>query len=228
MDVACDHSGTQSGASRYQRDSARLRLVLVCDDCGVERRELGIMGYRPRGRRVVGRLAGEIAVALGLDEHQIARVRLAAMLSDVGRDRIPAEILEKRGSLTADEWVQVRRQPELGAAMLADATFDDIRDWILCRRERVDGAGYPRGLCQDEIPLEARILAVAESYAAMTGERPHVPPRRPEEAVAELMKCAGTQFDATVVSALVRAGAEGVVPARGGAALVQAGVAPMP
>ena len=112
---------------------------------------------------------------MGLDDEQIARVRLTAMLSDVGRDQIPAEILDKRGPLTDDEWAQVRRQPELGAAMLADASFDDIRDWILCRRERVDGTGYPRGLRGDEIPLEARILAVAEAYVAMLSRPPAHP-----------------------------------------------------
>jgi HD-GYP domain-containing protein (c-di-GMP phosphodiesterase class II) len=182
-----------------------LRLVLVCDACGAERSELGRIGYRPRGRLLVGRLAEVTAHAMGLDQDQIARVRLTAMLSDVGRDQIPAEILDKRGPLSDDEWAQVRRQPELGAAMLADASFDDIRDWILCRRERVDGTGYPRGLRGHEIPLEARILAVADAYVAMLTERPHLPARSEQDAIAELMKCSGTQFDPVVVSAFVRA-----------------------
>jgi HD-GYP domain-containing protein (c-di-GMP phosphodiesterase class II) len=202
--MTCDHSGSHSGACRYERGSEQLRLLLVCDTCGTERSELGRVGYRPRGRRLVGRLAEVTAQAMGLDEGQIARVRLSAMLSDVGRDQIPAEILDKRGPLTDDEWAQVRRQPELGAAVLADASFDDIRDWILCRRERVDGSGYPRGLRGDEIPLEARILAVADAYVAMLTNRPHVPARSEQEAIAELMKCSGTQFDPAVVSAFIR------------------------
>lgn len=210
--MTCDHSGTHTGACRYLRGSGQLRLVLVCDTCGSERGELGRVGYRPRGRRLVGHLAELTAGAMGLDEDQVARVRLTAMLSDVGRDQIPPEILEKRGPLTDEEWARVRRQPELGAAVLADASFDDIRDWILCRRERVDGSGYPFGLRGDQIPLEARILAVVEAYVAMLEERPHAPARSPEEASAELMNCSGTQFDAAVVSAFNRA-ASSLTPA---------------
>lgn len=182
-----------------------MRLVIVCDRCGAERRELGALGYRPRGRRLVGYLAELTARELGLGEAQIARVRLAAMVCDVGRDQIPSEILNKRGPLTREEWIEVRRQPELGAAVLSDASFDDLRDWVLSRRERVDGGGYPRGLQGEEIPLEARILAVAEAYVAMTGERAHSPVREHQHAISELLRCAGAQFDAAVVHGFVLA-----------------------
>lgn len=184
-----------------------MRLVLVCDGCGAERGELGTIGYRPRGRRLVGHLAELTARELGLGEARIARVRLAAMICDVGRDQIPSEILNKRGPLTREEWTEVRRQPALGAALLSDTSFDDIRDWILSRRERVDGGGYPRGLRGEEIPLEARILAVAEAYVAMTGESAHAPVREHEHAVAELLTCADVQFDSAVVHAFVLASA---------------------
>ena len=203
--MACDHSGPHSGACRYLRGRGQLRLVLVCDRCGAERSELATLDYRPRGRRFVGHLAELTARELGLCEAQIARVRLAAMICDVGRDQIPSEILSKRGPLTREEWVEVRRQPELGAAVLSDASFDYIRDWVLSRRERVDGGGYPQGLHDEEIPLEARIVAVAEAYVAMTGERPHTPARDHDGAILELLRCAGTQFDATVVHGFVRA-----------------------
>jgi HD-GYP domain-containing protein (c-di-GMP phosphodiesterase class II) len=179
-------------------------MVLICDGCGAERGELGTMGYRPRGRRLLGQLAELTAAELGLSEAQTARVRLAAMICDVGRDQIPPEILNKRGPLTREEWDQVRRQPELGAAVLSDASFDDLRDWVLSRRERVDGSGYPRGLRGAEIPLEARILAVAEAYVAMTGERPYLPARDHPAALLELETWAGTQFDPAVVDAFVR------------------------
>jgi HD-GYP domain-containing protein (c-di-GMP phosphodiesterase class II) len=179
-------------------------MVLICDGCGAERGELGTMGYRPRGRRLLGQLAELTAAELGLSDGQKARVRLAAMICDVGRDQIPPEILNKRGPLTREEWDQVRRQPELGAAVLSDASFDDLRDWVLSRRERVDGSGYPRGLRGAEIPLEARILAVAEAYVAMTGERPYLPARDHPAALLELETWAGTQFDPAVVDAFVR------------------------
>jgi HD-GYP domain-containing protein (c-di-GMP phosphodiesterase class II) len=186
-------------------------MVLICDGCGAERGELGTMRYRPRGRRLLGQLAELTATELGLSEAQTARVRLAALICDVGRDQIPPEILNKRGPLTREEWDQVRRQPELGAAVLSDASFDDLRDWVLSRRERVDGSGYPRGLRAAQIPLEARILAVAEAYVAMTGERPYSAARDHPAALLELVTCAGTQFDPAVVAAFVR-GCEGRAP----------------
>lgn len=203
--MTCEHSAPRSGAARYVPESGVLRLVLVCDACGSECAELGTLGYRPRGRRLVGQLAERTARELGLDEARIARVRLAAMVCDVGRDEIPPEILNKRGPLTDDEWIEVRRQPELGAALLCDASFDDIRDWIVSRRERVDGCGYPAGLAGEAIPLEARILAVADAYVAMTSDQAHRRARDHEPATRELIACAGTQFDTAVVAAFVRA-----------------------
>ncbi len=182
-------------------------MVLVCDDCGEERREVGSFDYRPRAQRLVGHLAELTARDLGLSDEQVARVRLAALICDVGRDQIPPAILGKRGPLTPDEWIEVRRQPELGAAMLSDASFDDIRDWVLSRRERYDGTGYPHGLGGPEIPLEARILCVAEAYVAMTSERPHRPARDHDAATLELHRCAGTQFDPDVVDGFVRGSA---------------------
>ncbi|HEY3726724.1 MAG TPA: HD domain-containing phosphohydrolase [Solirubrobacteraceae bacterium] len=202
--MACDHSGLHSGACRYLRGPGQLRMVLICDGCGAECGELGTVQYRPRGRRLLGHLVELTATELGLSEAQTARVRLAAMICDVGRDQIPAAILNKRGALTREEWDQVRRQPELGAAVLSDASFDDLRDWVLSRRERVDGSGYPRGLSGSQIPLEARILAVAEAYVAMTGQRPYSPTRDPTAALLELESGSGTQFDPAVVDAFVR------------------------
>jgi HD-GYP domain-containing protein (c-di-GMP phosphodiesterase class II) len=201
----CDHSGPHSGASRYLRETAQLRLALICEACGAESVELGRIDYRPNARRRVGQLAERAAGELGLSEPEIARVRLAALVCDVGRNQIPAELLNKRGPLTDDEWSDIRRQPELGAALLSDASFDDIRAWVLSYRERPDGHGYPRGLVGDEIPLEARILAVADAYVAMTSDRSHRRARSARDAARELSRCAGTQFDAAVVEAFLRA-----------------------
>ncbi len=166
------------------------------------------MNYRPRARVAVRQLAELTAAELGLAGGRVARVRLAAQLCDVARGQIPPQILNKRGPLTRQEWIEVRRQPELAAALLSDTSFDDIREWILSRRERVDGTGYPRGLRGEQIPLEARILAVPEAYVAMTTpDRAHAPTLDHAGAVLELLSCAGTQFDAAVVDAFVRASA---------------------
>lgn len=203
--MSCDHSAPHSGVARYQRGSAKLRLTLVCDRCGSEQTELGSIDYRPNARRLGVELAESTARELGLDEHRVHRLRLATMICAVGRDQIPAAILEKRGPLTDDEWVQVRRQPELGAAMLTAASLADVREWILSRRERLDGRGYPRGLSGGQIALEARILGVVEAYIAMVSDRPHRPAMHRALALRELLDNAGTQFDAAVVTAFVRA-----------------------
>ncbi len=204
--MACDHAGTYSGGARYLRDAGKLRLVLVCDRCGAERGELQRIDYRLSARGVDGQLAELTARELGLSEARVSRVRLAALLCDIGRDQIRPEILNKRGALDDDEWTEVRRQPELGAALLSDVSFDDIREWILCHHERPDGRGYPRGLAGEQIPLEARIVAVTEAYAAMTSERPYRPALDHADACGELRRCAGSQFDAVVVEAFLSAG----------------------
>ena len=203
MTVACDHSGAHNGEARYLREAGQLRLVLVCDACGAECAELQRVGYRPDARCVDGHLAELTARELGLSEPKIARVRLAALLRDVGRDQISHEILNKQGPLNDQEWAEVRRQPELGAALLSGVSFDDIREWIRCHHERPDGRGYPRGLVGGQIPLEARIVAVIDAYTAMTSDRPYRAARDHQDACDELRLCAGTQFDAAVVQAFV-------------------------
>jgi HD-GYP domain-containing protein (c-di-GMP phosphodiesterase class II) len=203
MATACDHSGSHSGGARYLRQSGQLVLVLVCDDCGAERTELGTIEYAPNPRRLVTRLAELTALQLGLRDAHTARVRFAALLCAVGRDQISPQILAKRGQLSDAEWAEVRRQPELSAAELGDVSLDDIREWILCHRERPDGSGYPRGLVAEQIPLEARILAVCDAYTAMVGDRPHRPRRTHREACAELVRSAGSQFETKVVGAFL-------------------------
>jgi len=208
MRMACDHSATHSGGARYLREEKQLQLVLVCDGCGAERAQLGRVAYWPNPRRLVGQLAELIARELRLDEEQVARVRFAALVCGVGRDQISPAVLSKQGALTEEEWTEVRRQPELAAALLGDVSLDDIREWILCHRERPDGSGYPRGLIGEQIPLEARILAVADAYTAMLSDRPYRSARDHKQACLELRRCAGTQFDSRVVQAFLNASLE--------------------
>jgi HD-GYP domain-containing protein (c-di-GMP phosphodiesterase class II) len=197
--MPCDHFASQSGGARFLRRASQLELVLVCDTCGVERARLGRVAYRVEPRRLVVQVAERIARELELDESQAERVRFAALVCGVGRDKLPAAILSNTGPLSEQQWAEVRREPELAAALLGDVSMDDLREWILCHRERPDGRGYPRGLRGEEIPLPARILAVAEAYAAIVSERPYRPSRDHREACQELIRCAGTQFDAEVV-----------------------------
>jgi two-component system, cell cycle response regulator len=155
--------------------------------------------------RTVGRYCAAIAEQLGLAPEGVKRIETAGILHDVGKIGLPDEILRKPGVLTEEEWHSLRRHPEIGARILADEAFADIRSWVLAHHERIDGTGYPRGLSGDQIPLAARIIAVADAYEAMTAERVYCAARSPESARTELLRCAGTQFDPKVVTAFLGA-----------------------
>jgi HD-GYP domain-containing protein (c-di-GMP phosphodiesterase class II) len=131
-------------------------------------------------------------------------VRAAGILHDIGKLGISDAILHKPGRLDADEWEEMRRHPELGARILEHANLRDIAAWVLAHHERVDGTGYPRGLASDAIPAEARILAVADAYEAMTADRPYRRALGTEAARQELVRGAGAQFDAAIVDAFLR------------------------
>ena len=153
----------------------------------------------------VGRYAELTARELGLPPDSVERVRLAGILHDLGRVGIPDDLVRKSGPLTEAEWALVRSHPEIGARMLATTGFREIGEWIRFHHERPDGRGYPEGHSWEEVPLEARILAVADAYEAITSERPHRPSRRAEDAAGELRSGSGRQFDGQVVEALLRA-----------------------
>jgi putative nucleotidyltransferase with HDIG domain len=158
-----------------------------------------------RHSQTVARYCETIAAEMGLHKTTVERVRLAGLLHDVGNVAISNMLLEKPDPLDADEWVEIRRHSEIGARILANARLGDIGQWVLAHHERVDGGGFPFGLSNGEIPLEARILSVADAFEAMTSERPHRAALSQEEAIEELKRNAGTQFDTNVVDALLRA-----------------------
>jgi HD-GYP domain-containing protein (c-di-GMP phosphodiesterase class II) len=113
-------------------------------------------------------------------------------------------VADKSGPLSDEEWGWVRTHPSTGARLLESTDFAEVRDWIRFHHERPDGSGYPEGRSGDAVPLEARILAVADAYEAMTSERPYRPALGADEAAEELRQGAGTQFDERVVEALLR------------------------
>lgn len=152
----------------------------------------------------VSRYAEMVGREMGVPEPRLGRLRLAGMLHDIGKVGIADSILEKPGPLSPHEWEEVRRHPEMAARILGARDLSDIREWVLARHEQPDGHGYPRGITADEIPLESKILAAAESYDAMTSSRPYRSAMSRDEAVAELGRYSGTQFDGAVVDALVR------------------------
>ena len=155
--------------------------------------------------QAVGRYAGLMAEELGLSAEQVERVRLAGVLHDVGKIGISDRVLNKPGPLTDAEWKEMRTHPEIASRLLSRPEFDDLRGWILAHHERPDGGGYPKGLKGDEIPLEARILAIADAYEAMTADRVYRPALGEHAARAELVGGADQQFDGEVVIAFLRA-----------------------
>jgi two-component system cell cycle response regulator len=147
-------------------------------------------------------LAVATAEALGLTTDEIEQVRHASELHDVGKVAIPDAILGKPGPLTEEEWAFVRRHTIIGERIiLAAPALARVASLVRSSHERWDGAGYPDALAGDRIPVGARIVAVADAFAAMTAGRPYRPARTVEDALAELRREAGAQFDPAVVGA---------------------------
>lgn len=149
-------------------------------------------------------LARAIARQLGLSDEHVQEVEFAALLHDVGKLRVPKEIINKPERLTPEEWETVKRHPVEGEKMLAyvGPQLARVGAYVRAHHERYDGTGYPDGLKGDEIPLIARIIAVCDAYHAMITDRPYRPARSVASAVEELRRCSGSQFDPLVVDAL--------------------------
>jgi diguanylate cyclase (GGDEF)-like protein len=163
--------------------------------------------------QTVGHYAQAIGREIGLPDDRCERLRYAGTVHDIGKIGVADSILRKPGALTVEEMTEMRKHPEVGARILAGADLEDISSWVLAHHERPDGDGYPFGLTGDQIPLEGRILAVADAYEAMTNGRVYQPAVSAEEARAELARCSGKQFDEGVVEAFLRIPAEACLPA---------------
>jgi diguanylate cyclase (GGDEF)-like protein len=198
--VVFQQAGTE-GVEREQvaieRTSPRLASLVSLAEA-VDRRK-----GSPANSRRVARYAEELARRLRLPDEEIERVRIAALLRDVGEVGVAESILNKDGPLDPRERLEVERHPEIGARIVGAAQLGRVGEWILTHHERPDGQGYPRGLREHQIPLEGRIVAVADAYGAMTADRPYRRPFSPHRARAELQARAGTQFDHDVVEAFL-------------------------
>ena len=171
--------------------------------------------HRGRPSDMIAALATGLALELGLPHEEIERVRIASLLHDLGKLAVPAEILDKPTTLTDGEWQAIGEHPRIGQVILEQASsLREAIPVILHHHERFNGGGYPHGLKGNEIPLGARIVSVADSYHAMVHDRPYQDAKTHEEALNELRRHAGTQFDPEVVEIFCRIYADGV-PADG-------------
>lgn len=185
-------------------ESTRIAALLTLTGRDPHRR-----GIRTHGEEVAAYAVG-LAQALGFGPSEAERIHLAALLHDVGKTMVSEATLTKPGPLNEHEWTEMARHPALGAKLIDHPDLADVRLWTLAHHERPDGSGYPFGLTGDAIPLGARIIAVADAYAAMTSNRPYRAALSRQGALVELVRGAGTQFDELLVTTFVqRVGMDG-------------------
>jgi HD-GYP domain-containing protein (c-di-GMP phosphodiesterase class II) len=155
--------------------------------------------------------AATLATAMKLGDERAESIRMAGLLHDVGKIGIRDAILLKPERLSRDEFMVMRRHSELGRAIIAGAGLTELAEWVCHLHERWDGEGYPEGLRGDGIPLESRILHVSDALEVMTCPRAYREPMSAVDAIAELERHAGTQFDPVVVGVIARLVREGAI-----------------
>jgi diguanylate cyclase (GGDEF)-like protein len=151
----------------------------------------------------------EICVAIGqlleMNANDLNLLKAISNLHDIGKIAIDDAILNKPGKLTDEEWEQIKRHPEIGYRILSSTPeYAEIARDILCHHERYDGKGYPRGLQAEEIPIRARIISLADAYDAMISDRPYRKAFTHEQAIEEIIRCRGTQFDPMIVDIFIK------------------------
>src|SRR5437763_9085978 len=190
------------------------RIAGATDELSVERRAqllaqlataLGARdAYLTGHSRRVARHSAMIAQKMGLTGEEATRVRAAASIHDVGKLHIPSELIDKPGKLTDEEFEAIKRHAPEGAAMVAPLGDAELTAIVLHHHERVDGTGYPDGVAGEEIPLGARIIAVADTFDALTSARPYRAAARHKQAIGVLVEGSGSQLDPEAVRAFLR------------------------
>ena len=154
---------------------------------------------------LVAKYSEALARAINLPENEIERIRLGALLHDVGKIGIPERVLQKEGPLSDEEWVIMKQHPTIGAekVLMPNASLRDLIPIVKYHHERIDGKGYPEGLSNGDIPLAAKIVAIADTYHALTSDRPYRKGMSIEKAVSILEEGAGSQWDADLVRTFI-------------------------
>jgi diguanylate cyclase (GGDEF)-like protein/putative nucleotidyltransferase with HDIG domain len=187
-------AGEEQEADRPQQDAVEaLAMALLERD-----------RYTGEHSEAVIEMSGAVARNLGLNAVEVERVKSAALLHDIGKVAIPDGILHKPGPLDDEEWQLMRQHPVIGERILRVLPgLGTVARIVRHEHERWDGGGYPDGLAGEEIPIGSRIIIAADTYHAITSDRPYRAAQSHDAAVDELTRCAGTQFDPTVTAALI-------------------------
>jgi HD-GYP domain-containing protein (c-di-GMP phosphodiesterase class II) len=198
------------GLLREQRDAARANYELVIE------RLCGAVGIRDeiadRETRKLSHLTSILVRQMRVPTEQVRVVEQAAALRDVGKHGVAQSVLDKRDAFNERDWAEMKRHPEIGYQILREIGFlSEVAEVIRAHHERYDGQGYPHRLRGEEIPLAARILSVLDAYVAMTSSRPYRKTRPHEDAMQEVLRNAGTQFDPEVVRAFADVERRGLI-----------------
>lgn len=160
--------------------------------------------YEEQHAKRVSALCTKIAQALGLEEEEVKKLSMAGLLHDIGKVGVSVKILEKPSSLTKDEWKEVRQHPEIGYKVVGSSQeMIDIGNAIRAHHERLDGKGYPKGIQSEDIPAAAKIISIADSFDTMTGQNLYRKTITKEEAIAEIRRNEGTQFDPAIAEIFI-------------------------
>jgi putative nucleotidyltransferase with HDIG domain len=202
------HANSRLKQANEQATEAMASLGRAYDDtlrslsAALDARDSETAGHSARVADLTMAIAEEVGIERDTDEWR--NISWGALLHDVGKIAVPDQILRKPGSLTDEEWRTMRQHPHTGHQILQKVGFlRTASDVVLAHHERFDGSGYPRGLTGEEIPLGARIFSIADAFDAMTSDRTYRGAMPAEEALAELLRNSGTQFDPTVVRAFL-------------------------
>jgi len=161
----------------------------------------------------VSRICQSIAFKMNYNKDAVSQMKIAGLIHDIGKIGVDEKILNKPGRLTIDERRDIERHPEIGWKILNSTNeFSELAQFVLNHHENWDGSGYPNGLKGEAIQVEARIISIADAYDAMTSERSYKKGMSQEEAIRELKRCSGTQFDPRIVNVFV----DLVIPDMGG------------
>jgi HD-GYP domain-containing protein (c-di-GMP phosphodiesterase class II) len=184
--------------------------LLTTFSAALEARDPYLRGHSAR----VTSFAERLALTLGWRGERLDVLRLGGCLHDVGKIAVSVSVLRKRGPLSEEELGQIRRHPVTGARLVeCFEDFEPALPYVLYHHERWDGSGYPHGLRGGEIPVEARLLCVVDAFDAMTSRRAYRPALTIEQALAELERCAGSQFDPLLAKRFVEGWRRGAIAA---------------